>query len=160
MKTQTFKDGLRWAALSLVFVSANGYAQVKVLKNGASVPENRINAIYATTFRVVAQEFHLPDSSSLRFPVTLVLGDRNERVVGDEVNKVYLIYMERWDEAKFALATSRIAVQHLVSEDRKSKIVSEILRRANRIAPVPLQALHSPSVKPEANEQLFSPTQP
>jgi hypothetical protein len=117
-----------------------GWAQITVEKHGAYVPDEKVNILYQTTFRVVAQEFRLRDSSDLRFPVTLVLGDPNERVLGDELNKVYVIYMERWDEAKFALAASRIAVQHLVSEERKNRIVHEILRRSNQIAPLPLPA--------------------
>lgn len=130
---------LCWAAF-VTLVSTVALAQVTIQSNGTSVPEEKVNVLYQTTFRVVAQELHVRDVDDLRFPVTLVLGDANERVVGDEVLKVYTIYMERWDEAKFALAASRIAVQHLVSEERKRKIVSEILRRSTQIAPVPLQA--------------------
>ena len=124
-------------------VSTATRAQVTVQKNGADVPEERASVLYNTAMRVVAQEFHLKDASDIRFPVTLVLGDANERVTGDELNKVYVIYMERWDEAKFALAASRIAIQRLVSEERKTRIVSDILRRASQIAPVSLPALNS-----------------
>jgi hypothetical protein len=72
----------------------------------------------------------------------LVLGEPNERVSGDELNKVYVIYMESWDDAKFALAASRIAMQQLISEARKTRIVNEIVWRANQIVPVSLQASH------------------
>lgn len=132
----------RLAALALTLsASALGWAQLTIQKNGVDVPEDKANALYTTTFHVVAQEFRLPDEADLRFPVRLVLGERNEGVTGDEVKKVYVISMERWNEAKFALATSRIAVQHLVSEERKNRIVNEIVRRASRIAPVSLQAM-------------------
>jgi len=76
------------------------------------------------------------------FPVTLVLGDRDERVTGDELHQVYFIYMNRWDEAQFATSASRLATQHMVSQERKTKIISEILRRANRVAPVSTDELH------------------
>jgi hypothetical protein len=143
MRKPNFKEIARWAILSVALsASAVGKAQVTVQKNGVDVPEAKVNILYNTTFRVVAREFHLPDSSTLHFPVTLVLGEPNERVSGDELNKVYVIYMESWDDAKFALAASRIAMQQLISEARKTRIVNEIVWRANQIVPVSLQASH------------------
>src|SRR5215467_3163845 len=127
MRTPNFKGLACWAALTLaVAASTMGKAQVSVQKNGVDVDEQKVNILYNATFRVVAQEFHLPDASSLHAPVTLILGDTNERVLGDEVNKVYAVYMQDWNDVKFALATSRIAMQRLVSEERKTRIVSEI----------------------------------
>lgn len=131
----------RFAALALTLTASIGWAQVKIQRNGVDVPEEKVNLLYNATFHVVAEEFRVHDNADLRFPVTLVLGDRNERVSGDEVNKTYVIYMDRWNEAKFALAASRIAVQHLVSEERKNRIVEQIVRRADQISPVALQAL-------------------
>jgi len=131
---------IRSAVLALALTTSMSWAQVKIQSNGADVPEEKVSALYNATFHVVAQEFHLQDSSDLRFPVTLVLGDRNERVLGDEVSKVYVIYMNEWNEAKFALAASRIALQHLVSEDRKNRIVSDIVRRADYASHVSEQA--------------------
>ena len=143
MRKPNFKEIARWAILSVALsASAVGKAQVTVQKNGVDVPEAKVNILYNTTFRVVAREFHLPDASTLHFPVTLVLGEPNERVSGDELNKVYVIYMESWDDAKFALAASRIAMQQLISEARKTRIVNEIVWRANQIVPVSLQASH------------------
>jgi hypothetical protein len=142
MKKQTFRFIARWAiaAFSLK-IATLGWAQVTVQKNGLDVPEGKVKILYQATFRVVAHEFHLHNNSSPRVPIMLVLGDPNERVSGDEVAHAYVIYMESWNEAKFALAASRIALQHLVSEDRKQRMVSDILRSANRVAPVPFQAL-------------------
>ncbi|MBI3477986.1 MAG: hypothetical protein HY010_19810 [Acidobacteria bacterium] len=125
-----------WATLVVLSISQLVSAQVRVEGNAPDLPLAKVDAIYETAFRVVAQEFHLPDGSRDRVPVTLVLGDRDEGVTGDEVQKIYTIYMQRWDEVRFALATSRIAVQHLVSDERKNRMVEDILRRANRIAPV------------------------
>jgi hypothetical protein len=135
------KQLARLAAFALILSACVGWAQVKIQSNGVDVPADKVNVLYNTTFHVVAEEFHLRDNADLRFPVTLVLGDSNERVLGDEVSKTYVIYMERWNEAKFALAASRIAVQHLVSEERKNRMVSEIVRRSDQVAPVSLQAL-------------------
>jgi len=119
-------------------------AQVKVIKNGIDVPEDRVELIYGATCRVVAEEFHLANGPSLQFPITLILGDANERVLGDELNQTYVIYMERWNEPLFAASTSRLALQHLLTRERKTKIVAEILRRANRNATVSYQELRRP----------------
>jgi hypothetical protein len=43
----------------------------------------------------------------------------------------------------FVTAVSRIALQHLLSKDRKARIVRESLRRAHRIAPISVDALAS-----------------
>jgi hypothetical protein len=142
MQKQNFRFMARWAIAALTLTIATvGWAHVTVQSNGVDVPEGKVNILYQATFRVVAHEFHLPNSSTPRVPIRLVLGDPNERVSGDEVAHAYVIYMESWNEAKFALAASRIALQHLVSEDRKQRMVSDILRSANQVAPVPFQAL-------------------
>lgn len=139
MRKHNFVTLMQLATLALT-LSTVARAQVTIQKGKADVSEEKVNVLYDTSFRVVAQEFHLADPSSFRVPITLVLGESKEGVSGDELNKVYVIYLDRWDDAKFALATSRIALQHLISEQRKNKIVNEIVRRANQIAPVSLQA--------------------
>ncbi len=155
MQWQRFRTLARLVALSLVLASATAWAQLTVQANGFSLPEERAEILYRTTLRVVAQEFRLRDSSRTEIPITLLLGDPNEGVSGDELRKVYVIYMERWDDAKFALAVSRIAVQHLLSEERKTKIVSEVLRRADSATPISVQALSRP--RPGRNEQPIDP---
>jgi hypothetical protein len=115
--------------------------QVTILKNGRQVNETKVNLLFNTACRVVAEEFRLAGPRAVTFPVTLVLGDPNERVIGDELNRTYFIYMDRWDEAQFATSVSRLALQHMVSQDRKTRMVAEILRRANGMEPVRYDAL-------------------
>ncbi len=90
---------------------------------------------------MVAEEFHLASASDGLFPITLVMGNPDERVIGDELHQVYFIYMNHWDEAQFATSVSRLAMQHMVSKERKTKMVAEILRRANRAGPASVDAL-------------------
>jgi hypothetical protein len=116
-------------------------AQVTILKNGTDVDQNKVKVLFNTACRVVAEEFHMTNPSSPLFRVTLVLGDSNERLIGDELNHTYFIYMNQRNEVLFATSASRLALQHLVSQERKARIVTEILRRANRIEPVPYDAL-------------------
>ena len=74
-------------------------AQVTIQKNGVAVPEGQVEILFRTSCRVMAEEFHLDNACVADFPVTLGLGDLNERVSGDELNQVYFIYMNQWNEA-------------------------------------------------------------
>jgi hypothetical protein len=128
--------------LALMLCAASpASGQVTILNNGMQINETKVNRLFNTACRVVAEEFHLGGPTALAFPVTLVLGDPNERVIGDELNRTYFIYMGRWDEVQFATSVSRLALQHMVSQERKTRIVAEILRRANAVEPVGYEAL-------------------
>jgi hypothetical protein len=116
---------------------------VTVVKNGAEVHEEKVNLLFSAACHVVAEEFR-PGSVSdglFPFPITLVLGDPNERVIGDELHQLYFNYMDHWDDAQFATSASRLAMQHMVSQERKTKMVAEILRRANHAGPVSVNQL-------------------
>jgi hypothetical protein len=99
----------------------------------------RAAILFEVTCRVVAEEFHLSRASEVRVPVTVVLGESRDGVVGDETNQVFTVYMSRWDETMFVTSVSRIALQHLLSRDRKARIVRESLQRASLVAPVPVK---------------------
>ena len=135
-------------SLLLMFVvtmlAAEAAAQVTITANSVTVPEQKVQILFNTTCRVVAEEFRLPDASLAGFHVTLVLGDPNERVSGDELNQVYFIYMNRWDEIQFTTSASRLALQRLITGERKARLVKEILQRVERVTPVSAQALHAP----------------
>lgn len=88
---------------------------------------------------MVAEEFHLPTPVDAQLRATLVLGDGNDRAIGDELHKSYFIYMQRWDEVQFATSASRLALQHMVSQERKTRMVAEILRRARATETVSYQ---------------------
>jgi hypothetical protein len=131
----------------LALLASPASAQVTIVKNGVTVPEEKAQILFNMTCRVVAEEFHLPEPTAARFPVTLVLGDSNERVLGDELNQTYFIYMNRWDDVQFTTSASRLALQHLISKERKAKLVVEILQRAERVAPVSARALEAASAR-------------
>jgi hypothetical protein len=120
------------AAVGLLLCLATSFirAQVTVIHNGAQVEETQVKVLFNTACRVVAEEFHLPNPEDALFRVTLVLGDTKDTVIGDELHKTYFIYMQRWDEVQFATSASRLALQHMVSQERKTRMVAEILRRA------------------------------
>ena len=111
-------------------------AQV-VIRNpqNLDVPQAKVNVIYRTTLRVLSENFDVEEISEL-YPVTLTLGSDEERYVEDEDNKVDAIYLKTWDEKKFAISVMRLALEHLVDRECRNQLVSEILTRANVIAPV------------------------
>jgi hypothetical protein len=132
------------AGLLAVLLSTSARGQVRLESHaGIEAPKERAAILFEVTCRVVAEEFHLRDASEVRVPVTLVLGESREGVVGDETNQVFTIYMPRWDETMFVTSVSRIALQHLLSRDRKARIVSESLQRANLIAPISAKNFHA-----------------
>ena len=73
--------------------------------------------------------------------MTLVLGDGKGTVIGDEQHKAYFIYMQRWDEVQFATSASRLVLQHIVSQERKTRMVAEILRRGRATETVSYESL-------------------
>lgn len=126
-------------------------AQVTVVKNGSQVDEAKVRVLFNTACRVVAEEFHIPNPTDAQFRVTLILGDAKDTVIGDELHKTYSIYMQRWDEVQFATSASRLAMQHMVSQDRKTRMVAEILRRARATETVSYESL--------STRQSFRPRQ-
>jgi hypothetical protein len=116
-------------------------------------PKEKVDILFEVTCRVVAEEFHLRDASEVRLPVTLVLGESRDGVVGDEANHVFSVYMSRWDERMFVTSVSRIALQRLLSLDRKARIVSESLQRAKLIAPIVAKTLQG-SEKPKGGRSF------
>ncbi len=125
----------------LLAFSAPLWAQV-TLRNPQHlpVPEERVQVIFRTTCRVVAEQFRL-HPEQLEFPLTLVLGEPNEQYSADEDTGTYTIYLNQWNEAKFTTSAMRLAVWRMVPRKRRDQLVWEILQRANRVAPVPAAAL-------------------
>jgi hypothetical protein len=103
--------------------------------------EENVQILFNTVCKVVAEELHEREPSKFEFPLTLVLGAADEHVVEDEDNRFYAIYMNQWNEVKFAISAMRLAVQRTVPRSRRDKMVVEILRRSSRIQPVPLKSL-------------------
>jgi hypothetical protein len=107
------------------------------------LPEPRARVLLIETCRVVANEFHVRNSSDLEYSLTLVLGEKDEGYGIDNQGKV-TFYLQQWSERKFVDAATRLAVQSLANRERVERLVKEILRRSDRILPVPQNALRSP----------------
>jgi hypothetical protein len=104
-------------------------------------PENRARVIFSTACKVVASEFHVRHGSKVEFPLIVVLGDAQERYTADLTTQTYTIYLRHWDDVQFAAYSMGLAMQLLVPQEQRTKLVAEILRRSDELLPVPVEAL-------------------
>ena len=108
-------------------------AQVTIKNpDGLEVPELRAQLVFSVTCEVVASEFHVKRAEA-EFPIILVLGEPNERYTSDEEHQLYTLYLYRWNEAQFAASAMRLALQHIVTQTRRDRMVKEILKRSDKI---------------------------
>lgn len=133
----------RWLATGLMLlVSGLTWAQVSIKDpQHLDVPEQRVQVLHNVICRVVAREFRARTAETCG-PVTVFLGQTKEGIAADELNGVFTIYLERWDEPAFAMADMRLAVQRLgLSQDRWKRMARVIINRVNQISPVSAKAL-------------------
>jgi hypothetical protein len=103
-------------------------------------PEDRAKVIFSTACRIVATEFHVEKASKIDFPLVVVVGDPNERYTGDLRNHVFTIYLDHWDETQFATSSMGLAIQLLIPQEERLKIITQILRRSEQVLPVSVNA--------------------
>lgn len=131
---------MRYAQVFLVLVCPL-LAQVTIKNpDHLDVPEQKVQILFHTTCQVVAREFHI-QKGKLDFPLVLVLGDPNERYTSDEEHQLYTVYLFRWNEAQFVASSMRLALQHMVTQSRRDRLVREILDRSGGIDTVPVSSL-------------------
>jgi hypothetical protein len=106
-------------------------------------PEDRARVIFSTACKVVAAKFHVRHISSVDFPLVVVLGDKQERYTADLDTHTYTIYLQRWDDVQFAAYSMGLAMQLLVQQQQRAKIVAEILRRSGEVLPISVDALQN-----------------
>lgn len=120
------------------------------------MPGERARVLLLTACRVVAEEFHQkPEDVDLN--VTLLLGESNERVAIDDTGRMTL-YLERWDETKFIDGVITGAIQKLTPLPRRKQMFTEIRRRTEKIAPIPVSQLKMPSRAASILSPNFSPS--
>lgn len=105
------------------------------------MPEQQVHALFLNINRVMEAEFHSPGNLETKFRVRLVLGQPQERFTIDDPFGNGTIYLERWNEGRFAVSTMRLALQHLLGPDRQKKMLEEIGRRTRATAPVSAEQL-------------------
>src|SRR5262249_28450071 len=80
--------------------------------------------------------FHAPGALENKFHMKLVLGQTPERFTIDDPAGNGTLYLERWNEFKFATVTMRLAIQQLLMPERQQRMLEEIVRRTHEIAPI------------------------
>ena len=130
------------AALAItIAISSSSLAQLTI-QNPAhlEVPEQKAKLLMSTACRVIAENFRIGNHAS-DFSLTLVLGAGDEHYSADQDKDAYTLFLQRWDESKFTVAMTNLAIQRLVVHDRLPAIVSEVQRRSARVAPVAVEQL-------------------
>jgi hypothetical protein len=105
------------------------------------VPEQKASVLMSTACRVITEHFALSKGDQHPLRLTLVLGSSDEHYTAEGDKDAYTLFLQRWDENKFTLAVTNLAIQRLVVNDRLASLVSEILRRSEQVAPVPAAQL-------------------
>src|ERR1700730_1045731 len=140
--------------LLLPATSSLGIAQLTITNpKHLDLPEHRARVLLSETCRVVANEFHVHDPSDLEYSLTLVLGEKDEGYGIDNEGKVTL-YLQQWSKNKFVDEATRLAVQSLANCERVQRLAREILRRSNRVLPVPQSNLRSPDRLPRPSLRI------
>ena len=107
--------GLLCAVLVLTAASPSAAQLTIVNPKQLEVPEEKGSVLLSTACQLVAQEFRVSDPSGLRFSL--------------------------WDETKFAALAIRLCVQRLPTHEQEARLLKEILRRSDKISPVPANEL-------------------
>lgn len=141
---------LSGAALCLL-ASSLAFAQL-VIDNPKhlDVPEEKARVLWRLASRAVAREFHSVESKG-KFDFRLVLGEKDERYGIDEKSGVSTLYLQQWDETKFAIAAIRLAVQKSIDRNREQRMISDILQRSERIVSTPANTLYGVNVLPQSH---------
>ncbi len=120
----------------LALTAVPSVAQVTIQnEKHREVPEQKVQLLYRMACAVAAERFHVK-AQDAEFRVVLVLGDPDERFLADTIHAAYTIYMDNWDEEKFASTLVLIEANRLTRIQQYKQMVLEVLRRSNKAAPV------------------------
>ena len=131
---------IRGCLTAVVFTSlavSAGNAQLKVENpQHLKFEADRAQVLHRIICHVVANELRMRESKT-EFPVTLVLGDPQERIRVDEDGIPRTVYLSSWDEAHFAISDMQLVTQRAVILDHWQRMMNEVVRRWKQVAPVP-----------------------
>lgn len=133
---------MRYAALAaLTFLMAltprSATAQLAIENpSHLQVPEQKASLLLNSACRVVAEKFRISNPSQRLLSLKLVLGSKDEHYTADADKDSYTLFLERWDENKFTIAATNLAIQRFVIHDRLPSLVAEVLQRTAHLAPV------------------------
>jgi len=143
-------------ALSLFTQLSNAQLRVEN-EQGLDFPQERAQAIFGTTCRVVAKEFHLSPMEFAKFPLVLELGSQTEAYLDDHDHDIYRLQLAKWDENKFAVGVIRLAIQKMITADRRDRLLAEAIARADLISPVNVSGEKSQPGRKRRQQTLTPP---
>src|SRR5262249_1257111 len=103
---------LGWHQTTAFLILASSFACAQLTIENPKhidISDQRAQLIFLTTLRVVESEFHSAGSLENKFRLRLVLGQAAERFTIDDPLGNGSVYMERWNEGKFAVVAMRLA---------------------------------------------------
>ena len=106
-----------------------------------SVNAGQVNVLYTMTCQEIAEAYHISNYQVLEVPLTLVLGEEDERYVIDHLTGAGTVYLRQWTEQDFVAAAVMIAFHRVLSNDQFNLEVARILARFERIKPQSVTAL-------------------
>jgi hypothetical protein len=136
-----YRTWLLTAALLSLFASGPAFGAVVTIENpkGLPVDEGQVNLLYMMTCQEIAEAYHVRNYKDIQVPVTLVLGEDDERYVIDHLTGAGTVYLKQWVEQNFVAAAVMIAFHRVLSNERFK--VTKILVRFERVKPQTVTAL-------------------
>ena len=104
------------------------------------IPEERVRVLFLVTCRVVAAEFHR-SVDDVKLPVTLIVEQGDDEHFSIDESGHLILQLNRWNEVKFVDALIKGAIQQLAPLQTRQRIVADIVRRSDQIAPISANAL-------------------
>jgi len=135
---------MKYLAAFLLLACSSILAQVTVVNpKHLDFPRDKVDVIFHMACKIVDEDFQIHHGTQKsEFPVTLVLGAPDEGYTEDEDHPLYTINLDHWNEVRFTMAMIGVAIQHMVvPQNRRDKLVLEVLRRSNQIVTVPVTTL-------------------
>jgi hypothetical protein len=99
---------------------------------GLPVKQEEVSLLYTLVCQQVAESFHVKD---IEVPLTLVLGEERERYLIDHLTGAGTIYLQQWNDSRFAGAAVMIAFHHVLTNDQFQVVATKALKRFSKIAP-------------------------
>jgi len=125
-----------------------GWARADVtIDNPKHLPINEaeVEILYTIVCQEIADTYHVRNYKNLQVPVTLVLGEHDERYLIDHRTGAGTIYLAQWNEQLFVSSAVMIAFHHVLSDDKFKLEVTKILTRFEKVRPQTVTALrHRP----------------
>jgi hypothetical protein len=131
------------AALLTLCVVGPACGAAVTIENPKALPvdDSQVNLLYTITCQEIGEAYHVRNYKDLQVPLTLVLGQDDERYVIDHVTGAGTIYLRQWIEQNFVAAAVMIAFHRVLSNDQFKSEVVKILTRFERIKPQTVTAL-------------------